>query len=82
MLTQYLENAMKHARYEILRDDDSYYGEIPECRGVYANAKTLEDCRNELLQVLEDWILLRIHHHLPIPTIEGVELSVKKKMAA
>nr|VFJ54307.1 MAG: Predicted nuclease of the RNAse H fold, HicB family [Candidatus Kentron sp. FW]VFJ75519.1 MAG: Predicted nuclease of the RNAse H fold, HicB family [Candidatus Kentron sp. FW] len=82
MITQYLNNAMKHARYEILEDDGSYYGEIPECRGVYANADTLEDCRDRLEEVLEDWILLRIHNHLAIPVIEGIELSVKKKMAA
>nr|VFK31837.1 MAG: hypothetical protein BECKMB1821I_GA0114274_102733 [Candidatus Kentron sp. MB]VFK75589.1 MAG: hypothetical protein BECKMB1821H_GA0114242_102633 [Candidatus Kentron sp. MB] len=78
MLTQYLNNAMKHARYEILPDDGSYYGEIPVCRGVYANADTLEDCREQLIEVLEDWVLLRIHKHLPIPTIEGLALSVKK----
>nr|VFK27831.1 MAG: hypothetical protein BECKMB1821G_GA0114241_10312 [Candidatus Kentron sp. MB] len=71
MLTQYLKNAMKHARYEILPDDGSYYGEIPVCRGVYANADTLEDCREQLIEVLEDWVLLRIHKHLPIPALRG-----------
>nr|VFJ64962.1 MAG: Predicted nuclease of the RNAse H fold, HicB family [Candidatus Kentron sp. FW] len=82
MLTQYLKTAMKHARYEILRDDGSFYAEIPECQGVYANADTLEDCRDELAQVLEDWLLFRIHNHLEIPAIEGMVLSVSGKMAA
>ena len=38
MLTRYVEAAMRRARYEILKDDGTYYGEIPGCRGVYANA--------------------------------------------
>ena len=82
MLTQYVQAAMRHAKYEILQDDGSYYGEIPECRGAYANANTLEDCRNELATVLEDWILFRIYNHLTIPTIEGIELIVKRELAA
>jgi len=82
MLTKYLAAAMKHARYEILTDDDTYYGEIPECQGVYANAATLEDCRSELAQVLEDWLLLRIHKNLPLPKIDGIELTIKNEAAA
>ena len=79
MLTQYLAAAMTHARYEILPDDGSYYGEIPQCRGVYANAPTLEECRNALAETLEDWLLFRIHRHLAIPVIDGLELTVKKE---
>lgn len=41
MLLEYLQAALRHARYEILPDDGTYYGEIPECNGVYANAATL-----------------------------------------
>jgi len=82
MLTEYLKAAMRHAHYEILKDDGTYYGEIPECRGVYANAATLEECRNELAEVLEDWLLFRIHKHLALPKIDGLELTVKKEEMA
>jgi len=82
MLTKYLEAAMRHARYEILVDDGTYYGEIPECQGVYANAPALEECRNKLAEVLEGWLLLRIHKNLPLPTIDGIELTVTKEIAA
>ena len=82
MLTKYLQAAMKHAHYEILSDDGTYYGEIRECPGVYANAATLEECRSELAEVLEDWLLFRIYKNLPLPKIDGVELTVKKEMAA
>ena len=67
MLTTYLRAAMGRARYEILADDGSYYGEIPGFDGVYANVSTLEGCRDELLEVLEEWLLLKVAMHLPLP---------------
>ena len=76
MLTDYIEAAMKKARYEILKDDHSYYGEIPGFQGVYSNADILEECRKELREVLEDWILLRVSRHLSLPVVDGIELKV------
>jgi len=75
MLSEYLQAALRHARYEILRDDGTYYGEVPECPGVYANANSLEECREELREVLEEWILFRVYRHLPLPVIDGIELT-------
>ena len=46
MLSEYLEAAMHQARYEILPDDGTFYGEIPGFDGVYANATALEACRD------------------------------------
>ncbi|MEK9138827.1 MAG: type II toxin-antitoxin system HicB family antitoxin, partial [Bacteroidota bacterium] len=60
MLSAYLQAALKRARYEILQDDRTYYGEIPDFDGVYANKPSLEECRQELLEVLEEWILVRV----------------------
>jgi predicted RNase H-like HicB family nuclease len=59
MLTQYLEAAMRLARYEYLTEDGVYYGEIPPLAGVWATGKTLEDCQQELREVLEEWVALR-----------------------
>ncbi|MFO7665474.1 MAG: hypothetical protein R6V76_02510 [Desulfobacterales bacterium] len=78
MLTEYIQAALRHAKYEILPDDGSYYGEIPECNGVYANSNTLEGCREELREVLEEWVLFRIHRNLSLPAIEGIELTIKE----
>ena len=55
MLTEYFEAAMKKARYEILTDDKSFYGSIVGFQGVWANGPTLEVCRAELRETLEDW---------------------------
>lgn len=78
MLLEYVEAALRHAKYEILPDDGSYYGEIPECKGVYANAKSLEACREELRAVLDEWILFRVHKNLPLPQIDGINLVMRE----
>ena len=59
MLTRYITSAMHRAHYEYLENDDKYYGEIPLCKGVYATGSTLEECRDELEEVLEEWLLFR-----------------------
>lgn len=80
MLTEYIRAAMHRARYEIL-DDGTYYGEIPGFQGVYANADTLEACREELQSVLEGWLLLSFDKRLPIPVIDGIDLTISKDVA-
>ncbi|MBK5272083.1 MAG: type II toxin-antitoxin system HicB family antitoxin, partial [Bacteroidia bacterium] len=40
-------------------------------------AENLEDCREELQSVLEDWLLLSIHKNLPVPIIDNISLEVK-----
>ena len=72
MLTRYIQVAMNRAYYEILPDDGSYYGEIPGFEGVYANTTQLEACRDELQEVLEEWLLLRISQHLPLPQVDDI----------
>jgi predicted RNase H-like HicB family nuclease len=81
MLTQYIQAAMKQARYEIFPDDGTFYGEIPTCEGVYANAETLEACREELQEVLEDWILLSLTLNLPLPVLDNIDLTITREVA-
>ena len=81
MLREYIGAAMRRAHYEILSDDGSYYGEIPGFEGVFANAETLEACREQLEEVLEDWILLGISEHHSLPVVEQMDLSVKETSA-
>jgi predicted RNase H-like HicB family nuclease len=70
MITEYVKAAMSKAHYEIL-SDKSFYGEIPEFSGVYANTSNLETCRDELAEALEEWIMLRIAKGLSLPTVDG-----------
>ena len=57
MLTKYIQAALARARYDLLKDG-SYYGEIKLCPGVWAEGNTLEACRAELQEVLEEWLVL------------------------
>ncbi|MCH8063259.1 MAG: type II toxin-antitoxin system HicB family antitoxin [Chloroflexi bacterium] len=75
MLTKYLHAAMCKASYEILTDG-SVYGEIPGFAGVMANTPKLEECREQPLEVLEEWIFLGIHLWHSLPKVDGIELGV------
>ena len=76
MLTAYIRAALRRAHYEILPDDGSFYGEIPDFPGVYADADTLEACRDELEEVLEEWVLLRVSRQLALPIVDGLSPRV------
>jgi predicted RNase H-like HicB family nuclease len=75
MLTKYIQAAMRRAKYEIIEDDGTYYGWIPELQGVWANVDALEGCREELESVLEDWILFGLHRRLTIPTMHASDAA-------
>ena len=74
MLTEYIQAALQRADYEKL-DDGTYYGEIPGLQGVLANARTLEECRIQLREVLEDWILLGLRLGHTLPVLDGIDLN-------
>ncbi len=76
MLTHYIHAAMNQARYKIL-EDGSYFGEIPDLAGIWANESTLEDCRATLQEVLEDWLILKLRDHDPIPQVGNIDLNLK-----
>lgn len=76
MLTAYITAAMARARYKLL-DDGTYLGEIPGLRGVWGNAKTLDACRAELQEVLEDWLVLKLRDGDEIPRMGRIQLIKK-----
>lgn len=79
MLTKYIEAAMRHAEYEIIEDGNSFYGHIAGLDGLWANASTLEACRDELRSALEDWLLLGLAWNDTIPVADGIDLNVHAK---
>jgi len=78
MLTEYLQAAMRKAHYKLLDAAEGFYGEIPGFRGVYAQAGSLERCREELAGTLESWLLFRLSRQLPIPAVDGIALEIKE----
>ena len=78
VLVEYIHSALKKANYEWLEEEGCFYGEIPGLDGVYATGPTKEECKKELKEVLEGWILIRVSRNLPIPAIGGVKISVQR----
>jgi predicted RNase H-like HicB family nuclease len=77
MINDFITKKMRTARYKLLKNG-SYFGAIPTLRGVWANAKNLEDCRFELQEVLEDWLLLKVRDREKIP---GFEIKIDRRAA-
>ena len=80
MLIEYINAALAKAKYEIVEDDGSIYGYIPRLKGVWANAATLEACRDELTSVLEGWILVGVRFGDKLPTINGICLKLPSRL--
>jgi len=71
MFSEYMAVALKKAQYKIIDDEYPHFADVPELEGVWATGKTIEDCRNELIEVIEEWIVARLQNGLSIPTLDG-----------
>jgi len=71
MLTEYIEEALERAKYELIEDEEPYYGEVPDLKGVWATGKTLEECRKNLKDVIEGWLIISLRKGIPIPKLGG-----------
>jgi predicted RNase H-like HicB family nuclease len=76
MLSSFINAALKRAKYETL-ENGVIYAEVPELQGVWAEGKTVEECRNELVEVIEGWLFLKLKDGDPIPVLEGIDLNAK-----
>ncbi|MEQ1894589.1 MAG: type II toxin-antitoxin system HicB family antitoxin [Planctomycetota bacterium] len=77
MITRYIEKALGRARYEAL-EDGSYCATVRGLKGVVALGRTVEECRRELADVIEAWILVRVAQGLSVPPLGGVTIKIKR----
>ena len=80
MIQEYIQTALELAHYEMIDDEEPFYGEVRELAGVWASGKTLEECRKNLAEVVEGWILVRQKQNFEIPTINGVTIPPVREM--
>jgi len=80
MIFEYIQKALRKAEYKLL-DNGTWFAEIPGFEGVWANAPTVEECRIELQEVLEEWLVLKIRDRDPIPEIERAEIRIREAAA-
>ena len=74
MLTEYIQKAMRHAHYELM-EDGRFFANIPPCPGLWADGKTLEECREELQSTLEDWLMIKLRHGDRFEVIDGIDIN-------
>ena len=82
MIREYIHNAMRHAHYEIIDPPETpFYGEIPELPGVLACGVTLEDCRADIEDALDGWIVLGLQLGHEIPEVDGINVNRLRAIA-
>ena len=77
MISRYVDRALRRARYKRL-EDDSYCATVVGLRGVIAIGPSLETCRDGLMEIVEEWVLVRVSRGLRVPSLGGVKIEVKK----
>jgi predicted RNase H-like HicB family nuclease len=77
MITQYIEEALRRARYEEL-EDGSFCATVPGLRGALGLGTTVETCRSELAEVVEEWVLVRAARGLKVPRLGRVVVRVRR----
>jgi hypothetical protein len=70
-LHEYQAAAMRQAIYETL-PDGTISGRVSGLQEIWANAPTLEACREELHAVLAGWMRQRLADDLDLPEINGL----------
>jgi predicted RNase H-like HicB family nuclease len=76
MTTEYCHKAIEKAEYRRI-EDVTYFAEIPGFKGVWANGGSVEECRKELIDVLEEWLVLKLRDKDPIPTVGDLKIEIR-----
>jgi predicted RNase H-like HicB family nuclease len=77
MILEYCEKAIEKTEYKKL-EDGTWFAEIPDFQWVWANSNTVEECRKELITVLEEWLILKSRDQDLIPEIDGLKLEIRE----
>ena len=75
LLVDYSEKALKKAKYKRL-NDGTWFAEIDGFQGVWGNGLTIEECRQDLLEVLEEWIILKLQDGDNLPIVDDLQIKV------
>jgi predicted RNase H-like HicB family nuclease len=81
MFSEYIQAALKLAEYDTL-EDGSYVATVEGLQGVIAIGDSIEECRRDLIEVIEGWIVLRLKLGDSIPPIQGISINVSSEPMA
>jgi predicted RNase H-like HicB family nuclease len=74
MLSDYIAKAVEKAEYEKM-ENGRFFVTIPGFKGLWAEGKTVEAARRELISTLEDWVLLALRFQDAVPVVGGIDLN-------
>lgn len=77
MISRYIAEALHRARYDVV-DGGLFCATVTGLPGVIATGKTLEACRDQLVDVIEAWLLVRVARGLKIPRLGTATVQVKR----
>jgi len=80
MIHEYIQAALELAHYEMIEDEEPYYGEIETLTGIWATGRTLEECRRNLAATIEGWILVCNRQNIEILPIIGLSINPVKEL--
>ncbi len=66
MFDNYMNIILKNAEYKLL-EDGNWFASIQGIDGVWASCKTVEETRTELIEVFEEWLILKLRDNDEIP---------------
>ncbi|NPV62707.1 MAG: type II toxin-antitoxin system HicB family antitoxin [Methanotrichaceae archaeon] len=81
MFSEYIHAALELAEYDKL-EDGSLVATVPGLQGVIAIGDTFEECRRDLIEVIEEWIVARLQWGYSIPPIAGHTIDSSKEPVA
>jgi predicted RNase H-like HicB family nuclease len=79
MFAEYIQAALEKAEYEVIDNPEPFYAHVSGLVGVWATGKTVEDCRKELIEVIEEWIVAKLQWGQPIPPMGGLTILTSSK---
>lgn len=66
-ITKYIENLLRKAEYEYDKETKSWCASVDDLPGAYAQADTVEEAREQLAKVIEDYILISLQENQFLP---------------
>ncbi|MFH1412672.1 MAG: DUF1902 domain-containing protein [bacterium] len=62
-INNYIEKMLKKVRYEFDEETKSWCAVLKELPGVYAQADTVEEVRQQVAEVIEDYIIISLQNN-------------------
>ncbi len=76
-INSYIEKLLKKANYEYDKKTESWCASVNVLPGAYAQADTVEETRNQLAEVIEDYILVSLSEKQKIPNFKRIDKKLE-----